>query len=555
MTDRLALPAALVPWASALSALTSDVALAMGPLVRQINDLFPVTEGGSTEDGQPDGYDGLAARGTIERLLPSQLLLMQELPDEFIRRAAGGELLYLAPANRSAALRGRVAVLVDTGPGQLGAARLVQLAALIVLHRRAAGQGRSMVVGVLGERPGSWRGGELSKQLAGWLVARKAAEPTPSTVREWREQLDAADQAWLLTGPRLASHLPDRSRVLVSNEQEWGVDGATVVRVVVGERHLDLPMPRGEVALRVLRGTGFRDASVGVSAGTAPLRRPMFPSAAPYLIARGDGPAVVLAVRVPTGRPRRHQLPGPALAASWLGRRLVVLTCVDETLRAVVTGKTLGQLQELSVPLATIGMTVSEVEAATEGALSPLYFQGGVLLCQLGGNWWSLSTEGSHQLSSCVTVAPGRQMDDPRLAWRAGTHIGVTGVAGGARIPADAQVVLGAGTRTAWSLGGTTWRIHAAAGLVGDVTVTKEATVIGMVDIDGPQLVTLSSGGLIVRLVSPARTQTLTRWSGGIAEPALHPTEPWLAVPRPEGLIDVVDLATNQILRTVRSTG
>ncbi|MFI6262461.1 hypothetical protein [Micromonospora sp. NPDC051006] len=555
MTDHLTLPAALAPWAPALSALTSDVALAMGPLIRQIDDLLSRTEGGSTEGDQPDGYAGLAVRGTIERLLPSQLLLMQELPDEFVRRAAGGELLYLASAMQSAALRGRVAVLVDTGPGQLGAARLVQLAALVVLHRRAASQGRSLVVGVLSDRPGNWRGGDLGAQLAGWLAARRAAEPTPSKVREWREQLDAADQAWLLTGPELASHLPNRNRMLVSEEQEWGVDGATTVRVAVGDRHLDLPLPPVEVALRVLRGSGFRDASVGVSAGTGPLRAPMFPSAAPYLIARGDGPAEVVSVRVPTGRPRRHRLPGPVLAASWLGRRLVVLTCVDETLRAVVIGKPLGRLQDLAIRLAAVGMSVSDVEAAAAGALSPLFFQSGDLLCELGGGWWRLSTRDSHSLSSYAAVAPGRQMDGPRMAWRGDTQIGVSGLSGEVGIPAAAQVVLGAGARTAWSLDGTTWRVHAASGLVGDVTVTAETKVIGVVDIDGPQLVTVSSGGLIVRLVSPARTRTLTRWSGGIGEPAVHPSEPWLAVPRPDGLIEVADLAANHLLRAVRSTG
>ncbi|MEU7587332.1 hypothetical protein AB0A95_13630 [Micromonospora sp. NPDC049230] len=551
MTDHRSLPASLTPWAPALSALTSDVALAMGPLVRRIDELFSGAEGAGAADGHPDGYDGLAPRGTIERLLPSQVQLLRELPDEFVRRAAGGELLYLASASRSAATRGRVVVLVDTGPGQLGAARLVQLAALVVLHRRAASHGRSLVLGVLGERPGSWRDGDLAKQLAGWLLARRAADPEPSTVREWTERLDAADQAWVLTGPRLASELTDRRRVLVSHEQEWGVDGATTARAVVGDRHLDLPLPPGDVALRVLRGTAFRSAPVGDAVG--PLRTPTFPSTAPYLLTRGDGPAQVVSVRVPTGRPRRHHLPGPALAASWLGRRLVVLSCVEETLRLVVIGKALGGTQDVAVPLATIGRSVADVEAAAQGPLSPLYFLGGDLLCAFGGVWWNLST--GRALSAYVAVAPGRQLDDPRLAWRGGTDIRATGLPVAVRIPTTARVVLGAGSRTAWSVGDATWRIHDASGPVGDVTIERGTTVVGLADIDGPQLVTLSSSGLIVRLVSPAGTRTLTRWSGGVGAPALHPSQPWLAVPRPDGLIKIADLTTNQVLRTVRSTG
>ncbi|MEU8210956.1 hypothetical protein AB0B85_17380 [Micromonospora sp. NPDC049044] len=551
MSDHRTLPTSLVPWASALSALTGDVALAIGPLVRRIDELFAGAEDSGTADGQPDGYDGLAPRGTIERLLPSQLQLWQELPDEFVRRAADGELLYLAPATRSPAARGRVVVLVDTGPGQLGAARLVQLAALVVLHRRAAGQGRSLVMGVLGERPGSWRDGDLSGQLAGWLVARRTTEPDPSTVREWTEQLDAADQAWVLTGPHLASELPDRHRVLVSHEQEWGVDGASVVRARVGDRHLDLPLPPGDIALRILRGTALRAAPASTGAG--PLRAPVFPSGAPYLIARGDGPAEVVSVRVPTGRPRRHHLPGPAVAAARFGRRLVMVTCVDETLRSVVIGKPLGQTQHFAVPLATLGLSVSAVDAATTGPLSPLYFQGGNLLCEFGGGWWNLSA--GCPLPDVVTVAPGRQPGQPRLARRGDTRIWGTGLPDAVRIPATARVVLGVGARTAWSLGDTTWRIHGASGLVGDVTIDRGTTVIGLVDLDGPHLVTLSGGGLIVRLVSPAGTQTLTRWSGGVGAAALHPNQPWLAVPRPGGLIEIADLAANQVLGTVRSSG
>ena len=50
--------------------------------------------------GVPDGFDGITDRGHPDRLLMSQWLLAQEVPLEFARRAAEGELLYLAPARQ-----------------------------------------------------------------------------------------------------------------------------------------------------------------------------------------------------------------------------------------------------------------------------------------------------------------------------------------------------------------------------------------------------------------------------------------------------------------------
>jgi hypothetical protein len=61
--------------------------------------------------------------------------------------------------------------------------------------------------------------------------------------------------------------------------------------------------------------------------------------------------------------------------------------------------------------------------------------------------------------------------------------------------------------------------------------------------------VTLSSSGLIVRLVAAGGTRTLTAWSGPHGRPALHPVLPWLAVPRSRSLVEVADLATGRLLR------
>ncbi|WP_200948341.1 hypothetical protein, partial [Kitasatospora sp. Root107] len=132
------LPAALAPWATALSAISPELAVALGPLLRRLDALVGEREPVADVHGDPDGLGGLSRSGRPDQLLPSEWLLADEYPEEFLRRLVDGELLHLAPEFNKPTVRGRMVALVDAGPTQAGAGRLVQLAALLVLHRRAA---------------------------------------------------------------------------------------------------------------------------------------------------------------------------------------------------------------------------------------------------------------------------------------------------------------------------------------------------------------------------------------------------------------------------------
>jgi hypothetical protein len=145
-----ALPPALAPWAGQLAVLEPGVALALGPMIHRLDELVGRHSAADAHDGLPDGFDGLTTRGHPDRLLVSQWLLAQEVPDEFTRRAAAGELLYLAPARRHGDDTHQSALLLDCGPHLHGAPRLLQLALALVLHRRAVGHGRTLRLGVLG---------------------------------------------------------------------------------------------------------------------------------------------------------------------------------------------------------------------------------------------------------------------------------------------------------------------------------------------------------------------------------------------------------------------
>jgi hypothetical protein len=562
MTARAELPPTLAPWAQGLSALTPELAVMLGPLVRRLDDMISAHDPGTGEAGPLDGYEGLAWRGPPERLLASEWLLADELPLEFLRRAVSGELLYLAPAHRRDRGRGRVVVLVDAGPAQLGAARLVQLAALVVLHRRAAARQSELAVGVLGDEAGRWRTGELADLLRGWLTARRDREPEPEEVGRWTEPLDDADEAWLLTGPRLASLLPRRRRVLISQECAWGAEGVTAVRVVLAATRVELPLPRRDLAVRALRGASFLRAGPAVAGvrRTAGLRHPTFPSAERRLLARGDGDDQIVSVAVPAaagapaGRPRWHHFPGPVLAASSLGRRLVALVARDHQVCVHVVGKRLGLLEEIAVVIDELDLKVSDVEAILAGGLPPVFFQRGDLLCPLHGTWWRLPPTGPPRVASVVAAGPGRYLDMPRTAVRRRGRLWVDGAPGSLVIPADAAVVMGEGSGLAWSNDGTAWHVHTED--EPDVTVTVEPgfRVLGLVRAgQRPSLLTVSRTGRIVRLVTRDGIRTLTRWSGTSSPPALHPTLPLLAVQRSSDQIEVGDLGTGDLLLVLRN--
>ena len=125
------LPDKLGAWESQLRIFPEEMALALGPLVQKVASLlgpFPHYH----VDGHvvPDGFAGLDKRGTYDRLIASDWLLADELPDEFMRRSVMGEHLFWKVAYREPSQARSTLVLFDAGPEQLGSPRLLHLAAI-----------------------------------------------------------------------------------------------------------------------------------------------------------------------------------------------------------------------------------------------------------------------------------------------------------------------------------------------------------------------------------------------------------------------------------------
>src|ERR1700742_1564569 len=95
-------PRSLAPWAHLLKIFPRELSLALGPAVHRLaSAVGPLHSPTMANTGDPDGFDDLARRGAYERLLMSAWLLADEVPDEFARRAAMGEHLFLRLARRN----------------------------------------------------------------------------------------------------------------------------------------------------------------------------------------------------------------------------------------------------------------------------------------------------------------------------------------------------------------------------------------------------------------------------------------------------------------------
>ena len=557
MTAPNSLAAGFEPWGEALNFLTPALANGLLPLLHGLDDLIHRRDAGSGSTGPLDGYDGLTTRGTPERILISEWLLAEELPMEFVRRAAQNELLYLAPAYQRPQPRGRVVVLIDNGPDQLGAPRLVQLAALIVLHRRSQVRGADVTLGLLGDEPSQWLEGDLGRLLRAWRSGRSRTQPSSSTVTRRQDELDGSEEVWVLAGRSLSGGLTRRRRVLQIRDGTWGHDGVSEMHVELDGDLLELALPNRELSVRALRGSAFRTAdTLSTAAQLTGMRDPTFGSASRQLLMRGEGDSEILAVAVSDNhtakgaRVRRHRFPGPVLAAAYLGRRLVALVLEGDELRIRVVGKPLGRLDLLVHSATEVGATLDEITATATSGLAPLYFSSNGIICPIDRTWWRLTQDYCEKLNS-PAVAPGKNVDTPRVANRTARGIWVDQTL--LSDSTNAAVVLGHGGWSAVCDDRVYWRPLRREEAAPAIAVGDGAEIVALVEDGGePKLVTVSSAGLVLRLVGVTSVRTLTAWSGGPGRPTIHPTLPLVAVQRAPDLVEVGDLLTGEVLQVVR---
>ncbi len=255
----LQLPPPLAPWAPFLELLPVESALALGPLLRRLEAFVgPLHSAQQRGIVEPDGFDGLARRGSIERLLLSEWLLIDEAPLEFLRRFSQGESAYFQLARRDPHTARASLALLDCGPHVLGGPRLVEFAALLVLARRAQSAGATFRWGVW-QKPGEWRETVNRESVEWWLSLRSEGEPKAHERAAWEEiwQSENADfsrdELWMIGSSHLKLLVPSRARFLeVADELDpFAPNRAAIARL--DGRTLRLELPEDALGARLLR--------------------------------------------------------------------------------------------------------------------------------------------------------------------------------------------------------------------------------------------------------------------------------------------------------------
>lgn len=383
------LPPPLAPWASLLEIFPTDLARSLGPLVQRLDvAIGPLRSAFQWGQGEPDGYDGLARRGLYERLIVSDWLLADELPEEFFRRAATGEHSFLKLAHRERAQARSCVALFDAGPTQLGAPRLAQLASLIVLARRAQLANARFEWGILQDESHQLFDEISPLNIETWLKARTVQTLANTQIESWREVLDArekSDDFWLIGGRELEECGAARGTSLLLIEDPLEIETRTLqVQFKMSQRSpqkITLELPADADCARLLREP-FSNMSMAarewrkVSVSCAARSNLLFADATRLLARSDDGVVLYQIPKSPKGgipRPKRYQCDVQNLVAAGLhGKAIMVVVKSGQGFYLLCLNK---QNSPFEVgPYAWTGLSLRNSSPDFSAQLAPLFF-------------------------------------------------------------------------------------------------------------------------------------------------------------------------------------
>ena len=299
------LPEAFRPWQAVFEEMPRQHLDVLAPLMANLSELIDEAAPAAAQPlGAIDALDGLAMRGEIERLLASEWLWRDLDETEFLRRLAEGELLYHHLARKAVAEKRGLGLILDVGPNMLGRPRLVALAALLVLARRARREGVPLFWQSHGL--GVWQDG-FSRDNLNRFLTRVSATPLEEAeilglMAAPPPEAQGLDMRWYVLAParlRLPEDAP-ATQILVAEKPELDGEGrfcvsaeVTVTEPAGRSRRRNLALPAEEAAASLLRDPFRRPFAA--PAGASPLPATDAAFALRYAAFSGSGRALMLA--------------------------------------------------------------------------------------------------------------------------------------------------------------------------------------------------------------------------------------------------------------------
>ena len=263
------MPPALRPWQAILSQLPDPIHDAIGPwLGRLARSIGPLRRNSIDGEGAPDGFSGLTRRGTYDRLLMTEWALAEAFPDEFIRRAAHREHLFLQLSRREPASAQRSVLLFDVGPDQLGGPHVAHLALLVVLAQRAVDAGAQMTFGVLQAGPPG-HSAFSAETAQRFMRTRSPRRPHSDDWQAWLTTTSAGvdggpDDWWVIGGPAIHDpNVPSRAqRIEVSEVPDVGRRAIAIKVSATRTTEVVLDLPPVPACVSILRDPYRRPSPV-----------------------------------------------------------------------------------------------------------------------------------------------------------------------------------------------------------------------------------------------------------------------------------------------------
>jgi hypothetical protein len=357
-TMSIKLPHKLATWESQLRIFPEETALALGPLVQKVAALLgPFPHHHVEGHVVPDGFAGLDKRGTYDRLIASDWLLADELPDEFMRRSVMGEHLFWKVAYREPTQARSTLVLFDAGPEQLGTPRLLHIAALAVFEVRAQMANANFNWGVLQSGEQGLLPGMNVTEVEMLLEARGSTSAHAEHFVAWLRRASEAGhkgEIWVVGSERLRQFLPNTfSSLLITDLLSPGERKLRAACQPAGKhaRQIELELPAPAACAQLLRDPfSAAVASRRILETSSALQNLVFNPPGNKLWARTEkGDLMVLPVpnspRETVGKSKHHETLSrfPQVAVGRVGRTTVLVSMnpVSGALNLVRFGKPL----------------------------------------------------------------------------------------------------------------------------------------------------------------------------------------------------------------------